>query len=354
MKFRIQNPDQVARKVEIAKMKSRRFFQFKKSSVLLASILVVIFMLPLFSGCTATPKQKSIINVGVMLASGGLGDKSFNDSAYKGLLEAQKKYNIRFEMAEFSDKESNLEALRSFARNNYDLVIGIAYENMQNVKTVAAEFPNIHFAGVDYELSGNNIESVVYREQEGDFLMGVLAAMLTRTKYVGVIGGTDIPAIRRIMSGFKQGVAYQDSSVKVFADFAGTFSDSELGLKLALARYAEGADVIHNAASKTGLGIIEAAKQTNRWTTGTSGDQRYMAPGNMLGNRPKRVDNTVEMLIEEASNHKFTPAVRSLGLKENGIMIGPFDENVVTPAMLNRLEELRQKIVNGQITVQAE
>jgi len=327
--------------------------QNKATSLLLAIFLVVTSIFPLLSACNA-PKQQSIINVGVILASGGLGDKSFNDSAYQGLLEAQKKYNIRFEMADFSDKESNLEALRSFARNNYDLVIGIAYENMESIKTVATEFPNIHFAGVDFELAGNNIESVVYREQEGDFLMGVLAAMLTSTKYVGVIGGTDIPAIRRIMSGFKQGVAYQDNSVRVFVDFAGTFSDPEVGLRMALARYVEGADLIHNAASKTGLGIIQAAKQMNRWTTGTSGDQRYLAPGNMLGNRPKRVDNTIEMLIEEATNRKFTAGVRSLGLKENGIMLGPFDESVVTPAMLNRLEELRQKIVDGQITVQAE
>jgi basic membrane protein A and related proteins len=289
----------------------------------------------------------------MILASGGLGDKSFNDAAYKGLLDAQKKYNIRFEIVDYADKQSNLEALRGFARNNYDLIIGIAYENMENIKTVAAEFPDVHFAGVDYELSGSNIESVWYREQEGDFLMGVFAAMLTRTKYVGVIGGTDIPAIRRIMSGFKQGVAYQDSSVKVFADYAGTFSDPAVGLKLSLARYEEGADVIHNAASKTGLGIIQAAQQMNRWTTGASGDQRYLAPGNMLGNRPKRVDTTVELLIEEAYNHQFTPGIRSLGLKEGGITLGPFDEDVVTPAMLNRLEDLKRKIINGQIIVQA-
>src|SRR5512143_3834961 len=124
--------------------------------------------------------------------------------------------------------------------------------------------------------------------------MGALAAMITRTNYVGVIAGSDIPAIQRIMAGFKQGVAYQDPSVKTFADFAGTFSDPQVGLNMALARFNEGADVIHNAASKTGLGIIQAAQQVNKWTTGTSGDQRYLAPGNMLGNRPKRVDTAVE------------------------------------------------------------
>jgi basic membrane protein A len=184
--------------------------------------------------------------------------------------------------------------------------------------------------------------------------MGVLAAMITKTKMVGVIGGADIPAIRRIISGFKQGVAYQDSSVKVFTDIAGTFSDPQVGLKLALSRYNEGVDIIHNAASKTGLGIIQAAQQVDKWTTGTSGDQRYLAPGNMIGNRPKRVDTAVQMIIEEVSKGKFKAGVRSLGIKENGISLGPFDETVVTPTVLNRLEELRQKITNGEIKVQGE
>jgi basic membrane protein A len=225
---------------------------------------------------------------------------------------------------------------------------------MENIRTVAQEFPQTHFAEIDAELTGDNIASIVYREQEADFLMGVLAAMVTQTKYVGVIGGTDIPAIRRIMAGFEQGVKYQDSQVKTFCDFAGTFSDSEIGLIMALKRYSEGADLIHNAASKTGLGIIQAALKTNRWTTGTSGDQRYLAPGNMLGNRPKRVDTAVEMIIQEVNQGTFKAGVRSLGLKENGLSLGPFDDTVVTSDVLQRLEELKTKIIDGEIIVQAE
>jgi basic membrane protein A len=295
-----------------------------------------------------------VLNIGMILGTGGLGDRSFNDSAYAGLVEAQKRFNIRFQAIDFKDKETNLNALRLFAQSNYDLVIGLAFENMDAIGTVAGEFPNTRFAGIDYELTGSNIASVVYREQEGDFLMGVLAAMLTRSKYVGVIGGTDIPAIRRIMSGYSQGVTYQDNNVKVFADFAGTFSDPQVGLKMALQRYNEGADVIHNAASRTGLGIIQAAQQTGKLTTGTSGDQRYLAPGNVVGNRPKRVDTAVLMLIDEVKSGKFRPGNRSLGLKENGIMLGPFDESLVTKAMTDRLEELRKQIIAGQITIKVE
>lgn len=321
-------------------------------SVIIACLVLIAGLVGCQRNIPVAPVQKNVLNIGLILASGGLGDKSFNDSAYRGLLEAQKKLNIRFETINYTGTEADMDALRTLARNKYDLIVGIAYENMKNIESLAKEFPQVKFAAIDFELAGDNVASIVYREQEGDFLMGVLAAMITRSKRVGVIGGADIPAIRRIMSGFKQGVAYQDDSVKVYSDIAGTFSDPQVGLELALSRYNEGVDVIHNAASKTGLGIIQAAQQADKWTTGTSGSQRYLAPGNMIGNRPKRVDTAVQMIIEEVSKGEFKAGVRSLGLKENGIDLGPFDETVVTPAVLKRLEELRQKIIKGDITIQ--
>lgn len=306
-------------------------------------------------GCTGnSPLQKKVLNVGLIFGSGGVGDRSFNDSAQKGLLEAQKKLNIRFETANFADRESNLDTLRNFASSGYDLIIGVAFENQENIVRIAAEFPETKFAIIDAAATGDNIASIVYREQEGDFLMGVLAAMLTNTKMVGVIGGMDIAAIRRIENGFRQGVMYQDAGVIVLSDIAGTFSDPEVGKRLAMGQYDRGVDVIHNAASRTGLGIIEAARERGRLTTGTSGDQRYLAPGNMVGNRPKRVDAAVLMLIDEVRVGEFASGVRSLGLKEDGISLGPFDENIVTQEMLDRLNDLKQKIISGQIVVEGE
>jgi basic membrane protein A len=327
------------------------------SRLLLSGTLLVVAAALLLSSLGCSPgkgPQQKVINVGMILGSAGLGDRSFNDSAYAGLVEAQKKYNIRFETVNFSNNQTNLDALRNLARNKYDLILGVAFENLNNITTVAAEFPDSRFAIIDAEASAPNVASIVYREQEADFLMGVLAAMLTRTRKVGVIGGTDIPAIRRIVSGFKQGVAYQDPGVEVFSEMAGTFSDSEVGLKLALAHYNAGADVIHNAASKTGLGIIEAARQTNRWTTGTSGDQRYLAPGNVVGNRPKRVDTAVQLLVAEVQSGTFKAGVRSLGLKEEGLSLGPFDTSIVTPQMIARLDEIEKKIVDGSVVVRGE
>ncbi len=182
--------------------------------------------------------------------------------------------------------------------------------------------------------------------------MGILAAMLTKSKKVGFIGGIDIPIIRRIEGGFKQGVAYQDSSVRVVSDLAGTFTDPEVGKSLALAQYETGVDLIYNAAGRTGLGIIEAAKETRKLTIGTSGKQRYLSPGNVVGNRPKRVDTAVLMLVNEVKNDLFTAGTRSLGLKEEGLSLGPFDENLVTGSMLEQLELLKQQIITGEIIVE--
>ncbi|MBN2239614.1 MAG: BMP family ABC transporter substrate-binding protein [Dehalococcoidales bacterium] len=316
--------------------------------------MALLLSLVILSGCNEGTAPSRVFEVGMLLGSGGLGDRSFNDSAYSGLLEAQQKYNIRFETVDYTNSEENLETMRFLARNGYDLIIGVGYEHMDNIIRVAGEFPETLFAAIDYEASGDNIVSIVYREQEGDFLMGVLAAMLTQTKKVAVIGGADIPAIRRIMSGFTRGVGYQDRDVQVITDFAGTFSDPEVGLVRALALYDEGVDVIHNAASRTGLGIIEAAKQTGKLTTGTSGDQRYLAPGNVVGNRPKKVDTAVLLVIGELCTDSFEAGIRSLGLKENGIMLGPFDESIVTEEMLARLEDLKQDIISGKISVEAE
>ena len=324
------------------------------ASRLLFFLLTAALLLPAaLPGCGGGPQN--ILNVGLMLGSAGLGDRSFNDSAYEGLLEAQKQYNIRFELATPSaEQQTNMDALRLWAQSGFDLIIGVAFENMEPIKALAAEYPQVSFGAIDFELSAANVASIVYREQEADFLMGVLCAMLTKTKSVGVIGGTDIPAIRRIFAGFNQGVSYQDPGVRVFNDFAGSFSDSKLGYDLALKRYNDGADVIHNAASRTGLGIIEAARATGKLTTGTSGDQRYLAPGCVVGNRPKRVDTAVLLLVGEVKQGRFTAGLRSLGLKENGLSLGPFDPDIVTPAMLARLDDLQRRIISGEIAVSAE
>jgi basic membrane protein A len=303
-------------------------------------------------GAPELPTPQRVLSAGMILGSGGLGDRSFNDSAYAGLQQAQKELGIRFETISFSSDEDNLLALRSLNRQGYDLIIAIGFENAAYVETLSKEFPETRFAIVDAVVVGDNVASIVYREQEGDFLMGVLAAMLTQTGKVGFIGGMDISIIQRMESGFRQGIAYQDSTVQVLSDMAGTFSEPEVGKSLALAQYGAGADVIYNAAGRTGLGIIEAAKEADKLTIGTSGDQRYLAPGHVVGNRPKRVDTAVLTLLQELAAGRFTAGTLSLGLVEDGLSLGPFDETIVSDAMLARLQDLKQQIISGDVVVE--
>ncbi|MCK4314916.1 MAG: BMP family ABC transporter substrate-binding protein [Anaerolineae bacterium] len=131
-----------------------------------------ILLLALLSGCGEPPPPtgQRVLNVGMILARGGLGDRSFNDSAYEGLQEAQRQFGIRFETADFTSDEANLEALRNYARQEYDLIIGVGFENGSFIETIAAEFPDLNFAIIDTVAEGDNIASIVYREQEGDFL----------------------------------------------------------------------------------------------------------------------------------------------------------------------------------------
>ena len=308
----------------------------------------------LLGGCAdAGPPtgDQLVLNVGMILGSGGLGDRSFNDSAYAGLQEAQRRLGIGFETIDYTTAEANLEDLRDLIRQGYDLIVGIGFENAGTIATLAKEHPDRKFAAIDATVEGDNVASIVYRVQEGGFLMGVLAAMLTESGKVGFVGGMDMPILRRIEAGFRQGVAYQDGSVQVVTGWAGTFSDPAAGKALALAQYASGVDVIYNAARRTGLGVIEAAKEAGRLTLGTSGDQRYLAPGHVVGNRPKRVDMAVLTLIDELQKGRFAAGARSLGLREGGLSLGPFDDSLVSDAMLRRLESLQAQIIAGEIVV---
>jgi len=157
----------------------------KKIVKFLSSLFGILLTLAIMYGCSSSSKpgySEQVLNVGMLLAQGGLGDRSYNDTAYAGLQEAQKLYGIRFHSVDYTSDEANLEALRNFARDGCDLVIALGFENATYIQTVVSEFPDTNFAIIDNEVAGENVASVIYREQEADFLLGVLAASLTETK----------------------------------------------------------------------------------------------------------------------------------------------------------------------------
>lgn len=298
------------------------------------------------------------LKVGLQLSVGGLGDLSFNDSAYAGLQEAQQLHGIEFTTAPWENPLSNTIHLEDWAKSDYDLIVAIGYGNATPVSEVAARYPNKHFAIVDVAAEGPNIWSATYREYEGDFVVGVLAALVTQTHMVGFMGGGVTPVVRRIELGFAQGVKNVDSSISFISDYVGEFDDLIKGRLLAETQYTLGADVIYQVAGRCGIGAIEAANEFGKWIISTGGDHSDLAPNAVLTSRIKNVGKAVLDVIESAVNDRFEGGVvKSYGFAEGGLMMAPIRPSVfrvVTPAIQNIMQEVQAQVISGKIKVELE
>ncbi len=300
---------------------------------------------------------ESNIRVGLLLGVGGLGDQSFNDSAYLGLQAARRQYNIRFVTDAWGMLNENLSTLRRWADSGHNLIIALGYGNGPAIAQLAAERPQQRFAVVDTVVEATNVWSAVFREYEGDFIVGVLAALVTRAQRVGFVGGGATPSVRRIEAGYAQGVAYINPHIGLLSDYVGAFDDPARGRLLAETQYASGADVIFQAAGRCGLGAIEAAKAFGRYIISTGADHSELAPHSVLTSRVKRVDNAVFDVIEAVVLGRYGGGVHSYGFAEDGLTMAPFRpevREVITPEIGARLEQIQHDVASGQIEVQVE
>ncbi len=296
--------------------------------------------------------------VGLQLSVGGLGDLSFNDSAYAGLQEAQQLHGIEFQTAPWENPMLNAINLENWAKEGFDLIIGIGYGNAAPLSEVAARYPDQRYASIDVAAEGSNVWSATYREYEGDFVVGVLAALVTQTHMVGFMGGGVTPIVRRIELGFAQGVKNVDSSISFISDYVGEFDDPLKGRLLAETQYTLGADVIYQVAGRCGLGAIEAANEFGRWIISTGGDHSDLAPNAVLTSRIKNVGKPILDVIESVVADRFEGGVtKSYGFAEGGLMMAPIRPSVfkiVTPAIQNIMQEVQAQVINGKIRVELE
>jgi basic membrane protein A len=311
---------------------------------------------PFFTGEKAMSEK---IKVGLQLSIGGLGDLSFNDSAYAGLEKAQRTYSgIEFETAQWENPLVNAEHLEAWAKAGFDLIVAVGYGNATPVSEVAVQYPDTRFAVVDVAADGNNIWSATYREYEGDFVVGVLAALVTQTRMVGFIGGGVTPVVRRIELGYAQGVKNVDSSISFISDYVGEFDDSETGRMLAETQYTLGVDVIYQVAGRCGLGALEAAAEFGRWIISTGGDHSDLAPHAVLTSRIKNVGKPIQDVIQAVVEDRFEGGmVKSYGFAEGGLMMAPIRPavfKVVTPPIQNIMQEIQAQVISGQIKVELE
>jgi basic membrane protein A len=296
------------------------------------------------------------VKVALQLSVGGLGDKSFNDSAFAGLEEAHRKYGIEYDYATWQNIEANEENIEKWAKSDIDLIVSIGFGNASAIARIAQKYPDKMFAIVDYAAKGDNVWSATYREYEGDFVVGVLAALVTQTRIVGFMGGGITPVVRRIELGFAQGVRNVDPGISFISDYVGEFDDPVKGALLAETQYMLGSDVIYQVAGRCGLGAIETAKNFGKWIISTGGDHSYLAPKAVLTSRIKNVGRPVLDVIQTVVEGKFRGGVtKSYGFAEGGLMMAPIRptvSKVVTPPIQGIMQEIQAQVISGKIIVE--
>lgn len=316
------------------------------------------------------------LRVGMVFDIGGKGDQSFNDSAFRGIEWAARDFDIshiEIEPGADADRETGL---RMIASQGFEYVIGVGFLFADAIKAVADEFPDTKFGIVDgFVPDKPNVVSLRFREHDGSFLVGVIAALKARIDgkdTVGFVGGMDIPLIHKFEAGYKAGVAYAYPECKILSDYAGSapsaFADPVKGKELALVQIDKGAHVIYHASGLTGAGVFEAGKEREVYVIGVDSNQNHLGyvedTGDSFGltSMLKQVDVAVYLSIKDITEGKFQAGIREFGLVDKveideetyrGVYFAmdEYNEDLVTQEMLDKVAEAEQKIIAGEIVV---
>jgi basic membrane protein A len=297
------------------------------------------------------------LRAALAIDTGGVDDKSFNAASWAGLQRAGTELNLGpdgvkyVEAHEVSDYGTVLSA---FATQNYGLVIAGSYSFADALKDVAPQFPAVKFAIIDADAPDlPNCESLQFRSQEAAFLAGYVAARVSKTGTIGFVGGKEGPLIATFLSGYTAGARTASPNVRVLATYAGAWDDVSKGKSQATQQFASGADVVLHVAGKTGLGVIEAAKEKGPgfYAIGCDQDQDGIAPGNVLTSVLKRVDVAVADTVKRTKAGQFTPGKRVYGLKDGGVGITEmkYSKASLPPGTADRLAKLSALIIAGKI-----
>jgi basic membrane protein A and related proteins len=295
-------------------------------------------------GTAATPA--------VIYELGGKFDRSFNQAAFQGAERFRRETGRAYQEFEIAQAPQREQAARRFAERGANPIVGIGFPQQSSIERVAREFPNTRFAIVDAVVDLPNVQSFVYREHEGSYLVGLMAGIASRSGKVGFVGGMDIPLVRKFACGFEQGVKAANPKAELLVNMTGStpaaWTDPARGAELTKAQIAQGVDVVFAAAGTTGLGIMQAAKDGGILAIGVDSNQNHLHPGTMLTSMVKRVDLAVYEAFKGVK-----PGITALGLKEGGVDVAMDEHNakLVSPAMKQRVESARADIIAGRIKV---
>ncbi|WP_184148064.1 BMP family lipoprotein [Amaricoccus macauensis] len=296
-------------------------------------------------------------NPAVIYDLGGKFDRSFNQASYEGAERFKSETGIAYEEFELQNDAQREQALRRFAEKGYNPIIVTGFSYATAMSTVAPEFPETSFVIIDEQVDQPNVRSVKFGEQEGSYLVGLLAAMASKTGKVGFVGGMDIPLIQKFACGYVQGVKATNPDAEVFQNMTGTtgaaWNDPVRGGELAKSQMDRGADVVYHAAGGTGIGVLQAAADAGKLGIGVDSNQDYLHPGNVLTSMLKRVDLATYNAMMDVKDGKFTPGLQVLGLAQDGVgySIDEFNEKLITPEMKDAAEAAKAKIISGEIAV---
>ncbi|OEZ62487.1 MULTISPECIES: BMP family protein [unclassified Duganella] len=303
------------------------------------------------SASAADPK------LGIVYDAGGKFDKSFNQSAFEGASRFKKETNINFIEVQASSDTQAEQVLRGLARKNLDLIASIGFAQQAAVQKVAKEFPKVRFVLIDGVAQGANVNSITFKEEEGSYLVGVAAAMASKSKKLGFIGGVDIPLIRTFACGYAQGAKSVSPKVEVSSNMVGTTSDSwnnpAKGGELARSQFDRGVDVVFAVAGGSGLGTLQTAKEKGKLAIGVDSNQNSLYPGSILTSMVKRVDNAVYESFMQMKNGTWKAGVTAKGLKEDGVdwALDEHNRKLITPEIEKRVIGARKDIIDGKVKV---
>ncbi|WP_368503405.1 BMP family protein [Alkalihalophilus sp. As8PL] len=312
-------------------------------------IMIVLFSI--VSGCEieGTQNEESHISIGIMLSDVGLGDQSFSDSAFNGLIRARDTLGVTFDYRELEQSGSYDQGLEELIEQEHSIIIGLGFMVKEALEEKAQQYPEQQFVLIDDNSELANIASVSFKEHEGSFLAGAAAAIASENGTIGFVGGADVPLINKFAAGFLQGATYIDSEINVIIEYADDFGNPELGAAIAGELIAQEADVLYAAAGLTGVGVLQKAQKETVKSIGVDSDQYFIAEDSVMTSMMKYIDEAVYQTVDSYLRDELSNEV-ILGLVENGVGLAPI-RLVDEERYLQEMEQIKEAIVSGDIEV---
>ncbi|MBD8840249.1 MULTISPECIES: BMP family lipoprotein [Paenibacillus] len=344
----------------------------KMLSLSLVMLLAVSVML---AGCGSKPKEetnaggdtggtpteaKSDLKIGMVTDVGGVNDKSFNQSAWEALQATETETGVAVKYLQSKSDEEYIPNLNEFVKGGYDLTWGIGFQLADAIKTVAEQNPDSKLAIIDSVVDAPNVKSVTFAEEEGSYLVGVVAGLTTKSNKIGFVGGMESPLIKKFEVGFREGVKAVNPDAQFISNYTGAFDKPDLGKAAAATLYNEGVDIIFHASGATGNGVFNEASARKKqgqdvWVIGVDKDQSLEFGDEItLTSMIKKVDEAVKRVNKEVVDGTFAGGSENLTLKENGVGIADTSTANVSADTLAKVEEYKEKIISGEIKVPTE